>query len=217
MVSFAAPLLEYFKIKSWPQEFEEFSFWNGKSKTCSNQRVSSRLIALECCRNTLLLSFDLSSWFHVNKEGKGRGVVEHKSWDKIKAWIGFLPKLDDMRKSDLGDVNAVVSGYMLVANPSCDGEAESLAAFNKLHLGKKCQNLCPFLISLYLPPLWSRCHARWYVSSSWRWGGRCCQPSWGPPLRNCAARLSHTRCSRGWWCRSPWGRGWGCWQNFFHK
>ena len=61
--------------------------------------------------------------------------------------------MDDVRKSDLGDVNAVVSGYMLVANPSCNGEAEALAALDKLHLRTKCQNLCPFLISLYLPPL----------------------------------------------------------------
>ena len=58
-----------------------------------------------------------------------------------------------MRKSDLGDVNAVVSGYMLVANPSCDGEAEALAALDQLHLGRKCQNLFPFLISLYIRPL----------------------------------------------------------------
>ena len=64
-----------------------------------------------------------------------------------------MPKLDDIRKSDLGDVNAVVSGYMLVANPSCDGEAEALAALDQLHLGRKCQNLFPFLISLYIRPL----------------------------------------------------------------
>ena len=64
-----------------------------------------------------------------------------------------MPKLDDVRKSDLGDVNAVVSGYMLVANPSSNGEAEALAALDQLHLGKKFVSLCPFLISLYLPPL----------------------------------------------------------------
>ena len=57
-----------------------------------------------------------------------------------------------MRKSDLGDVNAVVSGYMLVANPSSDGEAEALAALDQLHLGRKFVGLCPFLISLYSPP-----------------------------------------------------------------
>ena len=64
-----------------------------------------------------------------------------------------MPKLEDMRKSDLGDVNAIVSGYMLVANPSCNGEAEALAALDQLHLGRKYVSLCPFLISLYLPPL----------------------------------------------------------------
>ena len=62
-------------------------------------------------------------------------------------------RLNWMRKSDLGDVNAVVSGYVLVADPSSNGEAEALAALNKLHLGRKCVSLCPFLVSLYLPPL----------------------------------------------------------------
>ena len=53
----------------------------------------------------------------------------------------------------LGNVDAVVAGYVLVANSSRNGEAEALAALDQLHLGRKCVSLCPFLVSLYLPPL----------------------------------------------------------------
>lgn len=65
-----------------------------------------------------------------------------------------MPKLEDMRKSDLGDVNAIVSGYMLVANPSCNGEAEALAALDQLHLERKvCESLSFLDMTLCPPPL----------------------------------------------------------------